>query len=398
MKYLLPFLLLPLAAHAVKIDLSGNIEAQGRKTWNNEEAKQELMQNWDNSEFYMFYSNLAAKIDIKGGSRFEANWLVRHAYSDLYQSDVPGQDEYLATNVFTFPRVIVARDVFKLQYEKQENKYRTDSVLNKFMYQWNFEEHKVTVGRMFINYGQGEIFNPLNPFNQPIALSSIAQFSQGNDGANFSFYPDDKHSLHFYFLGDKSLDNYEGQIQKTVWLHGEYAQSENIQIDYVMGEDQNRHKIGGQLTYLADAAMIFGQVLYQSDYVNQKPSHNLWDIVLGYDEQLTSKWHLRLEGGYQKRNRIQDDQRLDNRFLPTEYFLAIANKYEIHPLINLSGIVASDVKSGFTYLVAKSTFSLSNNTEAELFAFSPVAKGNEDEFPVQKFVTTDVGLTLRAFF
>ena len=68
MKYLLAFFLFPLSALAVKVDLSGNLEAQGRKTWNNEEAKQELMQGWDHSEFYMLYGNLGAKIDIKGGS------------------------------------------------------------------------------------------------------------------------------------------------------------------------------------------------------------------------------------------------------------------------------------------------------------------------------------------
>ncbi len=398
MKYLLAFFLFPLSALAVKVDLSGNLEAQGRKTWNNEEAKQELMQGWDHSEFYMLYGNLGAKIDIKGGSRFEANWLVRHTYSDLYQPDTPGQDEYLVTSVFTFPQTLVARDIFKLQYEKQENKYRTDSVLNKFMYQWNFEEHRFTIGRMFINYGQGEIFNPLNPFNQPTALNSITNFAQGNDGVNFTFYANDKHTLNFYFLGDKSIDNYEGQIDKTLWLHGEYAYSDKLQFDYVIGEDQNRQKVGGQFTYLAEEAMIFAQLLYQSDYVTNKKSHNLWDVLLGYDEQLTSKWHLRIEGGYQKRNRLQTGMNLNNRFLPTEYFLAVANKYEVHPLVNVSGTVVTDVKSGFTYLVAKSTISLSNNTEAEFFAFSPVIKGEGEEFPVQKLVTTDVGLTLRAFF
>lgn len=399
MKYLLPLLLFSLSAHAVKVDLSGNIEAQGRKTWNNDEAKKELQQDWDNSEFYLFYGNLGAKIDVKGGSRFEANWLIRHSYSQLYQPETPGMDEYLVTNVFTYPRTIVARDIFKLQYEKQENNYRLDSVLNKFMYQWNYDEHRFTIGRMFINYGQGEIFNPLNPFNQPTALNSITNFAQGNDGVNFTFYADDKHTLNFYFLGDKSIDNYDGQIDKTLWLHGEIAYSDSLQFNYVIGEDQKRHKIGGQVSYLGDEAMFFGQLLYQSDLVNGKKSHNLWDVLLGYDEQLTSKWHIRIETGYQKKNRMQPEGfDLNNRFLPTEYFFALANKYEIHPLVNVSGTIITDVKSGFTYLVAKSTFSLSENTEAEIFAFSPVAKGKGDEFPVQKLVTTDIGLALRAFF
>lgn len=392
MKYLLPFLFLPLSVFAIDVEFSGNLEGQGRKTWNNEEAREDLMQSWDQSEFYMLYGNLGAKIDVKGGSRFEANVLGRHTYSELYEND------YLATSVFTFPQKLVARDIFKLKYDKGENNYRTEVVLNKFMYQWTFEEHRFTVGRMFINYGQGEIFNPLNPFNQPTSLNSITNFSQGNDGVNFTFYVDEKHVMNFYVLGDKSQEGYEGQLEKTLWLHGEYAHSEELQFDYVVGEDQNRHKIGGQVTYLAEEAMIFGQLLYQSDYVNQRKSHNLWDVVLGYDEQLTSKWHLRVEGGYQKRNRYQEVMSFNTRFLPTEYFLALSNKYEIHPLVNLQGSIITDVKSGFTYFVGRSTFSLSSNTEAEIFAFSPVAKGSSTEFPVQKLVTTDVGLTLRAFF
>lgn len=398
MKFFLALFLISLSAHALKVDLSGNIEAQGRKTWNNEEAKKELMQNWDHSEFYMLYGNLAGKIDIKGRSRFEGNWFIRHSYSNLYQTDTPGLEEYAVTNIFTYPQTLVARDIFKLQYDRQENNYRIDSVINKLIYQWYFEDVKVTTGRMYINYGQGEIFNPLNPFNQPTALSAITNFAQGNDGVNFTFYADDNHTLHFYFLGDKSIDNYEGQIDKTIWLHGEYTFSEKLQFDYVIGEDQKRQKAGGQITFLAEDAMIFSQLLYQSNYVNHKRSDNLWDLMLGYDEQLTSKWHLRVEAGYQKKDRYLESFNLSNRFLPTEYFLGISNQYEIHPLIKLSATVINDLKTGFTYLVGKSTYSISSNTEAEFFAFTPMAKGEGETNLVQKLVSTDVGLTLRAFF
>lgn len=372
-------------------DLSGNVEAQGRHTWNNQEAKDDLYQNWDEKDFYLIYGNLNGKVEFNG-SRLEANWFVRHSYSELYH------DDYLATQIYTFPNKLVARDVFQLQYKKQENNYLTESILNKFYYEWDYEEHKFVFGRMYINYGLGEIFNPINPFNQPTGLTSISQVAQGNDGVAFTFYVNENYSVDFYFLGDKSLEGYDGQIDHTMWIHGEYQATEDLQLDYVVGQDQRRLKAGGQINYQFPDVMLFAQTLYQSDYVNDDESHPIWDAMLGADRQVTNKWHIRFEGGYQKKNRFAQSLDFTNRFLPTEYFAAIANQYDIHPLVKLSATLINDIKSGFTYGLAKSTFNLRKDVEADIFAFSPVAKGAGEENVAQKLVTTDVGLALRAFF
>jgi hypothetical protein len=398
---IISILLLPLTAFAYKAEVSGNLELQGRRSWNNEEAKAPpLFQDWDEDDFYLGYGNLNAKLDF-AGSRLEANWFVRHSRSDLYQpAPLLGQsrEPYLVTNIFTFPNRLVARDIFQLQHRRQEDGALTESVLNKFYYEWSTDEHRFTVGRMYINYGLGEIFNPINPFNQPTGLTSISQVAQGNDGGAMSFFMSDNYTINFYLLGDKRIEGYDGQINKTLWVHGEYQASEKLQLDYVVGEDQNRHKLGGQLSYKFEEAMFFTQVLYQTNYVNKKPSHNLWDLLLGYDQQLTGKWHLRGEAGYQKNNRYADLSTFGERFLPTEYFVALANIFEIHPLAKVSGTVVNDIKSGFTYLIARSTLSLSENVEGEIFGFTPISKGDATDNPVQRLVTTDVGLALRAFF
>lgn len=401
MIYLLPFLLiLSTSAFAYETEFSGNIEGQARQSWNNEEAKEDLFQDWDQDQFYLLYGNLNAKVSFEN-SHLEANWFLRHSYSDLYSptpSPLGEREPYLATQIYTFPNRLVARDIFKLQYQKQENNYRTESILNKFYYQMNFDEHRFTIGRMYINYGLGEIFNPLNPFNQPTGLTSISQVAQGNDGLAFTYFVNDKYIIDFYFLGDKRIEGYEGQIDKTLWVHGEYQATDKLQLDYVLGEDQNRHKIGAQATYRFEEAMVFTQVLYQTEYVNKKPSDNLWDVLIGFDQQLTAKWHLRVESGYQEHNTFLDINSLSERFLPTEYFVAVANQYELHPLINLGGTVVHDLKSGFTYLIARGTVSLKQNLEAEIFGFSPLAKGDAADQPAQKLVTTDIGVALRAFF
>ena len=377
-------------------ELSGNLEAQGRHSWNNNAAKEDLLQDWDEEDFYLFYGNLNGKLNFKN-SRLETNLFARHSQSGLYQDNSP-RPPYLAPQIFTFPNKLVARDIFKLKHVETGDNYRTEYVLNKLYYEWDYDEHRFTAGRMYINYGQGEIFNPINPFNQPTGLTSISQVAQGNDGLNFTFYVNDKHTVDFYLLGDKSLDMYEGQIEKTLWIHGEYQISDDLQLDYVGGQDQNRLKIGGQIRYNFTEAMVFMQTLFQSDYTDDQESHPLADVMLGYDQQITNKWHLRAEGGYQKKNRYAGINSINERFLPTEYFIALANQYEIHPLLKLGGSLVNDVKSGFTYLITKNTFDIGFNSEAEIFGYIPVAKGNQFDNPAQKLVTTDIGMALRTFF
>jgi hypothetical protein len=405
MKVFLPLAILLLALNAYAefdTELSGNVEGQIRNSTNNPEAKDPpLFQDWDNENFYLVYGNLNGKVEM-GKSRFEANWFVRYTKSELYDpkpTPLGPRDPYLATQIFTFPNTLVARDIFQLQRKDQSGDHQTESVLNKFYYEMDLEENRIMFGRMYVNYGLGEIFNPINPFNQPTALTSISQVAQGNDGVSFTYFASDDHTVQFLLLGDKKVEGYDGQIDWTLWAHGEYQATSNLQLDYVIGQDQNRNKLGGQVTYKFEEAMVFTQLLYQSQLVNvNEDSNNLFDALLGYDQQLTNKWHVRLESGYQKQNRYALTSGFGDRFLPSEYFVALANVYEVHPLFKVSATIVNDIKSGFTYLIGKGTLDLGHSMEAELFGFAPVGKGDEADNLAQKLVTTDVGLAIRAFF
>lgn len=405
MKYfLLSFFLFSLA-QAADTSLDGNVEVQGRHSWNNSEAKQlpfPLEQDWNQSDSYLLFGNLNPKIKFNK-SRLEANWFLRHSVSPLYR------DSYVAPRVFTFPNRLVARDVFKLQYRHEGPDYQTDSVINKLYYEFSLDQNRITLGRMYINYGTGEIFNPINPFNQPTGLTSINNVAQGNDGAQFKFFVNDKHTMDFLLLGDKAIEGYDGNIDRTVWLHGEVQATNELQIDYVLGQDQKRNKAGGQIAYKFSEAMVFFQTLYQSRFTDSDfgDSDTLLDLMLGYDEQLTNKWHIRMESGYQKQNRNQvfNPASFGDRFLPVEYFIALANVYEVHPLVKLSATLINEPTSGFTYGIARATYSMGENFEGEIFGFSPVAKGRNKELKpgelntlAQKFVTQDIGIALRAFF
>jgi hypothetical protein len=395
MRFLLPLLLFTTAGGALALerDLSGNVEVQSRRVWNNEEAKTLpfFPQRWEQENFHLIYGNLTGKLTLDE-TRLEANWFGRHSVSELYQNN------YLATNIYTFPNRLVARDLFKLQHRREGADYTTESVLNKFIIERSLGKHRVSAGRLYINYGIGEIFNPMNPFNQPTALTAASQVAQGNDGAMVKLFLTDSQSVDVILLGDKSFEGYDGSVTRTLWLHGELQYSDKVQLDYVLGEDQQRRKYGGQMTLNHDDYLYFIQALYSSALLDGRPSSNLWDLMLGFDRQFTALWHLRLEAGYQKENRFPSANFFGERFLPTEYFVALANQYELHPLLKLSGTVINDIKSGFTYLLVRATYSVRQNTELEVFGNTPVGQGDAPDNLAQRIVTRDLGVALRAFF
>ncbi len=391
MKILFLLLLVGTSALAgVKTEFSGNAELQGRQSWNNPTARKEYFQNWKKEEFYLGYGNVNGKI-MYGQSTIEGNIFARHSRSDLYKGN------YAAATFFNFPQKLVARDIFKLQHVHQNDTSRDEVVLNKLYYQWENEDSRFMAGRLYINYGLGEIFNPINPFNQPTGLTSISQVAQGNDGLGFSLFSSETHKIDFYLLGDKRIEGYDGQIDRTLWVHGEVQVTGDLEFEYVVGEDQNRDKIGTQVSYQMNDNLLFFQGLYQTPLLTKKNTRNLVDLLFGYDRQLTQKWHVRVESGYQKQNPTTTTVTTE-RFLPTEYFVALANQYEIHPLLKVSGTLINDIKSGFTYGLARLTFSFYENAEAELFGYSPVARGDRAENVAQQLVTQDIGFAGRYFW
>ncbi len=378
-----------------KFEMSGNLEGQARKLWNQSSAKRfPLEQDWQESQFNVATGNLNLKAEYFD-SRVETNIFGRYAQSELYQQG------YLAPQLINFPRKLVARDVFRLDHSEQEGDSQTDLVINKLYYELNNEDSRFVFGRMYINYGTGEIFNPVNPFNQPLGLTSQSNVAQGNDGFKASFFPSNDSSLNFYLLGNKNLDDYENQITQTLWMHGEWKPGENWQVDYVLGQDQKRNKAGGQLNYIWGDDMVFSQLLYSSAFTTSKPSENLIDALVGYDSQLTAEWHLRLEAGYQE----QDDEYIltnpalaSDRLLPYEWFFAVAQTYEAHPLVKLSATVIHDFKTSFTYGIGRLSWSLVKDVEWDFFVNAPLYWVEEEDNIVQKIFPTEAGTALRVFF
>jgi hypothetical protein len=238
------------------------------------------------------------------------------------------------------------------------------------------------------------------PSTNRLGLIAQSGIAQGNDGFKVSFFPSEASTINFYLLGDKRQEDFENQITRTLWIQGEYRFSESLQVEYVIGEDQRRNKAGGEISYVLGDGIIFLQALYSSAFINKKPSENLIDFVAGYDHQLTSKWHLRLEGGYQEFDEklfSNNPLGLTDRFLPYEYFIAVGNSFELHPLVKLSTTIVYDIKTHFTYGIARVGWSVAKNIEWDLFASSPIHANKDEQNVIQDLITTDVGTSLRAF-
>lgn len=401
MRLLLALSFLSLSAHAVtwelgevQIETSGNVEAQARHTWNPQTAQDfPLRQDWEESNFGVLMGNLNTRAQFQN-SRLDANVFLRQAHSPLYEQG------FAAPNIMNFPNRLVARDVFRLNYSRQDDDRQTDAVVNKFVYELDGDDARFSFGRMFVNYGVGEVFNPINPFNQPLGLVSALNVAQGSDGMKAAFFLSDRSTLSFFLMGDKQLYGEQDRITRTLWLHWEYRLADNWQFDVVAGEDQKRNKAGVQATYSFSEAMVFLQALYSSEYVDGNESENLWDLMLGYDKQFTALWHLRVEAGHQETDQeliVPNTTQLNGRYLPYEYFVTVANSYDIHPLVELSATLIHDVKTDFGYGLARASWSVVKNWEWDFFFFTPVYHSAEST-QVQRLITTDVGTALRFFF
>lgn len=378
-----------------KAGLKGNLELQSRVAKNSSAARSSpLNEKWTDGHFSMAHGNLNFRSQFKD-SRIEVNWFFRHAQSSLYQENRKN------VNLINFPNVLVARDVFKLQYNRQDKDFRTDSILNSFYYELDGEDSSFLIGRMMINYGSGEFFNPINPFNQPLGLTNQSNINQASDGMMASFYPSTRSKLNFYLLGDKNQEDYENQITRTLWIQGEYTLSEYLKATYVIGEDQRRNKGGGELRYEEKSYSLYLQSLYTSNLINRKASENLFDLVLGFSQKMGERWKLSLETGYQERDRRISNLNVlnfEDRLLPYEVFVAPGVMINLTDTWVSQTHIVYDPKSEFAFGKTRLSWNFSNHSALDLFASSPLTIKREQASLGQRLLTTDLGLGLRLMF
>lgn len=385
-KYLLPLIFIIGPVWSVEFEISGNVELEKRVIWNSDNSRK-LMQTWDSpADFHQGYGNLKVQSTFEDSGFIDSNIFARHQSSKLIGK------QYLIEPTLTFPNKIVPRSLIDLSKKRSKNEIH----INKLSYQREFESFRFEIGRMFINYGHGEIFNPVNPFNHPTGLILINSFAQGNDGTRVTHFATDALTLNYFILGSKKNAN-NNISAPTLWISADYQLREDTQVILTGGQDLKRNKLGMEITYMGEDALVFAQSMYAKKRKNITNSEDLFKMVLGYDQQLTALWHLRFELGYQKEDK-SIDALYSESLISGEQFIGLVNKYEIHPLIKLEGTVTFDPQSDFTFLLIKSIFSVMENMELTLWGSGPINTLSTSENIKQKAVCTNLGASLQYFF
>lgn len=395
-KILTPLMLLLLfnQAHAViRSEFSGNLDAQAKKLKNSNTAEK-LDQNWDEEDMLLIYTNIKARVHFRR-SKMNINWFLRYSQSDLYK------DDYVAPRFSVYPNNVVTRNIFKLEKVDEADGAVSESILNELNYEWGDDETVFNIGRMPVTFGEGFVFNPINPFMLPTAFSTLQNINQGNDGMKFSIQSDKDFKFHFYIFGDKQFTDYNGQITRTLMFRGDWDYSDQVHINYVLGEDQKRHKYGFEVRYSFDGGQAFAQAVRNSQRLDKEdPADNgLFHYVLGYEKDLTHNLSSRIEVGKFDQDNTFVEAAYNQNFLPQKNFVALINSITLTDLVKVQLNGSVDPKSGFSFFHMNVNHQYDKTLQFHVFMSGPMSRAkDESQFAAQRVFAGEFGLGFRSVF
>jgi hypothetical protein len=377
----------------VKSEFKGNIDAQVKGLQNSKTAK-DLGQNWNSETMNLVYGNIDGKFMFRR-STLKLNWFFRYSESNLYK------DDYVAPRFSNYPNNVVMRNMFKLRKIDRSDRAITESILSQFAYQWGDSDTKFTVGRMHIEYGEGYTFNPIDPFMLPAAFSTLQNIKQGNDGLKFFINSATDFRLHFYVLGDKQFTDYNSRITRTVMLRGDWDYSDQIHVNYILGEDQKRHKYGGEVRYSFHKGLVFGQAVRHSQRLDKEDASDkgLFHYLIGYEKDLTNALTSRLEFGKNDQDNTFIEASYQQSFLPKKNFIALINSYKFSDLVMFRVNTSLDPESGFSYIHTDINHRYDKALQFHVFFSAPMSRAkDEPQFAAQRVFAGEAGLGVRGLF
>lgn len=401
-KYLIILLAISWSSFAIKkpeVVFSGDVDLQTKQLYN-PESSENNGQVWkhDTESFSMAIANMDLNVHTEH-HQLDAHWFLRYSKSPLYK------DDYYAAGFANFPTDLMSRDVFKFSKVDTGEDTITESIVNRFVYTWRDDESAFKIGRLWIQYGDGLVFNPINPFNVPFTFSTTSDIVQGNDGMEFQFLSDPRLKLYLYLLGDKEFYGYDdGRISRTIMLRGDYDYSEKLNIIYILGEDQKRHKYGAELKYSLPSGFLLGQFVKNTRRLDKSAgaSESLSQYVIAIEQDLTSIWSIRLEGGKNDRDELAGFSLYERYMLPQENFIALLNSLEISDKFTTQINLSSDVETRFTFGGLRISYQMHKYLELHAFASSALTKdeekAQEENQLAQLYVPSQFGAGLRAAF
>ncbi|MBT4790238.1 MAG: hypothetical protein HON90_01595 [Halobacteriovoraceae bacterium] len=360
---------------------------------NNQDRAQDIAPEWSNASANRAYGQVG--FDLKLWShKIKLSSFLHHSQSTLIE------DKQIGVNYFIFPHKVIGRDLFKLEHSNTTKDSRSDVVLNNFVYEWSDEEIDIKFGRLFIQYGEGLGINPINPFNHNITFANTQGVNMANDGFEILLARDPKFKLYFYFLGDKSYTDYDEKLTRTILLRGEWKKSHKVLVNYIVGEDQNRHKYGFEVKYKAKYGFGFAQLVKNSQLLDSedKEAKGLTHYLLGYELILNPKWISRIEIG-KIQNSASDDTKINNNYLPIENIISWFNFYNIQDNWMAEIHLAVDPESEFSPYKISNTYSFKQYYSARIFASGAISSAKDDtDYADQDLIPGQIGAAIRGAF
>ncbi len=189
------------SAASLEADKRMMIEAQ-HSTLKSSSIVDKTDQEFSARDLNSVYGNIGFDLSL-----FDINF-KSNAYFNVSESSLYANQEQAVQNTI-FPTVIVTRDLFKGEGLQQTGEDRTQYLINQLEWEYGDSELKFYAGRMWIDFGSGKYFNPLNPFKSSQLLSNQLGVQQAVDGLRWEIARDPKLKLHIYLLADR---RFEGQI------------------------------------------------------------------------------------------------------------------------------------------------------------------------------------------
>jgi len=381
------------ASAQIRSEFSGNLDAQAKGLKNTKTAK-DLGQDWDSENMYLLYSNIKGRLIFRR-AKLNINWFLRYSQSELYK------DDYVAPRFSVYPNNVILRDIFKLEKIDEADGAVTVSILNEFNYEWGDDETVFNIGRMPVNFGEGYVFNPINPFMLPSAFSTLQNISQANDGMKFYIQSEKDFRIHFYIFGDKQFTDYNGQITRTLMFRGDWDYSDQVHINYILGEDQKRHKYGFEIRYAFDQGQVFAQAVRNSQRLDKEDAsdNGLFHYLFGYEKDLTNIWTGRLELGKFDVDNTYVEASYKQNFLPQKNFIALVNTIKLTDLVKVQLNGSVDPQSGFSYFHADVNHQYAKTMQFHVFMSGPMSRAkDETQFSAQRVFAGELGLGFRSIF
>jgi hypothetical protein len=186
-------------------------------------------------------------------------------------------------------------------------------------------------------------------------------------------------------------------------LHGDWQYKPDTNVQYILGEDQKRHKYGLQIKKIFEQGMAYFQVVRFSQRLDKQDAYEkgLNHYIAGAEVKLIDKLTTRLEIGKQEFAKDLDEpNHLSATFIPMNQFTALLNTYAYNDKHKTIFLYALDGQTKFAIAKLEHTYNPKKNFDVFARYLAPISESEEGEslYAVQAALGTGATFGMRLFY